>query len=193
MTKSNQDLTNQVTQTLWKLIMARGIFLFVLGLILLIFPKGTLTTLIFLMGIYWFIDGIVTIIQSVKRKKIMNQWWWGLIIGCLSVIAGVIVLVKPLSSTVFTTSFLMWFLGIVAVVNGISGLITGIRMQKVQKGERSMIWGGILSIFFGFILMSSPFTSALVIIKVLGAFALFAGLITFLLAQRVKKKAEQMS
>lgn len=191
MTNSEQDVRKQVASAVWKLIMARGIFLMILGLILLLFPKGTLTTLIFLMGIYWFIDGIVTIVHSIQRKNIIAQWWWGLIIGVISVIAGIVVLAKPLSSAVLTTSFLMWFLGLVAVINGISGLLTGIRMHKIQKGERSMVWGGIFSILIGFILLSSPFTSALVIIKIIGAFALFAGLITVFLARRVKKKAEQ--
>jgi uncharacterized membrane protein HdeD (DUF308 family) len=166
MTISEQEPSKQFAEGMWKLIMARGIFLIVVGLILLIFPKGTLTTLIFIMGIYWLIDGVVTIIHSLQRRKFYDNWWWGLITGALGVIAGIIVLTKPLSSTVLTTSFLMWFLGIVAVINGISGIITGIRLKKHYKSERSMIWGGIFSVVFGFILMSSPFTSALVIIKI---------------------------
>ena len=192
MTNSEQDVKKQVTNTVWKLVMARGIFLISVGLILLIFPTATLTTLIFIMGLYWLIDGIVTVIHSIQRRNIIASWWWGLLIGVLSVVAGLIVVIKPLSSAVFTTSFLMWFLGIVAVVNGISGLVTGIRLHKVQQGERSMIWGGVFSILLGFLLLSSPFTSALVIIKVLGAFAIFAGIITLYLAQRIKKKAEEL-
>ena len=193
MTNSEQEASKRIAEGMWKLIMARGIFLVVVGLILLLFPKGTLTTLIFIMGIYWFIDGIVTLVNAFQRRKAYTNWWWGLVAGGLGILAGVIVLAKPLSSTVLTTSFLMWFLGIVAVINGISGLVTGIRLKKANQGERSIIWGGIFSIVFGFILMSSPFTSALVIIKIIGSFALFAGLITLLLANRVKKKAERLA
>lgn len=193
MTNSEEVSSKRFAEGMWKLIMARGIFLIVVGLILLIFPKGTLTTLIFIMGIYWLIDGIVTVVNAAQRRKIYANWWWGLVAGGLGIIAGIIVLAKPLSSTVLTTSFLMWFLGIVAVINGISGLVTGIRLNKINQGERSMIWGGVFSIVFGFVLMSSPFTSALVIIKIIGSFALFAGLITIFLANRVKKKAERLS
>jgi len=190
MTDNEQVKSRNFISEMWKLIMARGIFLTVLGLILLLFPKGTLTTLIFIMGIYWFIDGMVTTFNSIRTKNIYPNWKWTLFSGILGIVAGIIVLAKPFSSAVLTTSFLMWFLGVVAAINGISSLITGIRLQKQHKGERSMIWGGIFSIIFGVILMSSPFTSALAIIKIIGSFALFAGLITLAFAFRVKKKAE---
>lgn len=191
MTDTEQVKSGKFISEMWKLIMARGVFLCVVGLILLVFPKGTLTTLIFIMGIYWLFDGIVTTFKSIQSKHLYPNWKWTLATGLLGIIAGAIVLTKPFSSTIFTTSFLMWFLGAVAVINGISGLVTGVRIQKQHKGERSLIWGGLFSIIVGLILMSSPFTSALFIIKIIGAFGLFAGLITMALASRVKKKAEK--
>ncbi|KJF42303.1 MULTISPECIES: HdeD family acid-resistance protein [Draconibacterium] len=187
------DNTNKkVAESLWKLIMARGIVLVVVGLVLLLFPQATLTTLIFILGIYWLIDGVVTLYNTYKQKDVRRNWWWGLITGGLSIIAGLIVVLKPFSSSVLTTSFLMWFLGLVALINGITGVVTGIRIKKYHTGERSMIWGGIFSIVLGIILISSPYTSALVVVKVMGSFAIFAGIITILLANRVKKKAQEM-
>ncbi|WP_297093611.1 HdeD family acid-resistance protein [uncultured Draconibacterium sp.] len=185
------DSTNKkVAESLWKLIMARGVTLVVVGLVLLLFPQATLTTLIFILGIYWLIDGVVTLYNTYKQKDVRKNWWWGLITGGLGIIAGLIVVLKPFSSTVLTTSFLMWFLGLVALINGITGVVAGIRIKKYNTGERSMIWGGIFSIILGIILISSPYTSALVVVKVMGSFAIFAGIITILLANRVKKKAQ---
>nr|WP_321356959.1 DUF308 domain-containing protein [uncultured Draconibacterium sp.] len=187
------DNTNKkVAESLWKLIMARGVVLVVVGLILLLFPKATLATLIFILGIYWLIDGCVTLYNTYKQRNIRKNWWWGFITGGLGIIAGLIVVLKPFSSSVLTTSFLMWFLGLVALINGITGVVTGIRIKKYNTGERSMIWGGIFSIILGIILISSPYTSALVVVKVMGSFAIFAGIITILLANRVKKKAQEI-
>lgn len=176
--------------SMWKLIMTKGIVLMTVGLVLLIFPTATLTTLIFIMGIYWLVDGIVTTYNALKSRKINPNWGWGIFTGLIGIIAGVVVLAKPFSSAVLSTSFLMWFLGLVAVINGVSGLIAGIRLKKQHPGEKSMIWGGIFSILLGIILISSPYASALVIVKLIGSFALFAGLITLALAFRIKKKAE---
>ncbi|WP_319480590.1 DUF308 domain-containing protein [uncultured Draconibacterium sp.] len=186
------DTNKNVANSLWKLIMVRGVVLVVVGLILLLFPKATLTTLIFIIGIYWLIDGVVTLYNTYKQRNIRKNWWWGLITGGLGIIAGLIVVLKPFSSSVLTTSFLMWFLGLVAIINGVSGLVSGIRIQRNENGGSSMIWGGIFSIILGIILISSPYTSALVVVKVIGSFAIFAGIITILLANRVKKKAQEI-
>lgn len=187
MTGTEETSSKKFVGDMWKLIMTKGVVLMTVGLVLLIFPTATLTTLIFIMGIYWLIDGIISIYNANKSRNYNTNWRWGIFIGLIGIIAGIVVLVRPFSSAVLTTSFLMWFLGIVAVINGISGLVAGIR---IRAGEKSMIWGGIFSIILGFILISSPFTSALVVIKIIGAFALFAGLITLALALRIKKKAE---
>ncbi|WP_347841106.1 DUF308 domain-containing protein [uncultured Draconibacterium sp.] len=181
----------KLADSVWKLILVRGIILLVVGLILLLFPKATLTTLIFILGIYWLIDGVVTLYNTWRLRKLRKNWWWGLITGGLGIIAGIIVILKPFSSSVLTTSFLMWFLGVVALINGISGVITGIKVRNLNTGERSMLWGGIFSIILGIILISSPYTSALAIVKIIGAFAIFAGVITLLIANRVKKKTEE--
>lgn len=190
MTKSEQTFSKEFIGGMWKLIMTRGIVLVLVGIILLIFPTATLTTLIFIMGLYWLVDGIITMYNSILSRKINPNWSWGIFTGAIGIIAGILVLAKPFSSAVLTTSFLMWFLGIVAVINGITGLLAGIRLQRHHNSEKSMIWGGIFSIIFGFMLISSPYVSALIVIKIIGAFALFAGLITIALASRVKKKAE---
>ena len=144
------DTNKKVAESMWKLIMARGIILVIIGLILLLFPKATLTTLIFILGIYWLIDGFVTLINTYKQRNIRPNWWWGLITGSLAIIAGIIVVTRPFSSSVLTTSFFMWFLGIVALVNGISNVVTGIRIKKYHNGERSMIWGGVFSNYSGY-------------------------------------------
>lgn len=192
MTSTENETSKGLVNGMWKLLMIKGAFMLIIGLILLIFPKGTITTLLFIMAIYWLVDGVVTIYNSLQSRQIYIRWKWGIFTGTLSIVAGLIVLIKPLSSAILTTSFLMWFLGIVAVISGVSGLITGIQLQKQHPKERSMIWGGIFSIVLGLILMSAPFSSALVIIKTIGLVALLAGLITVLFALQVKKKTEQL-
>lgn len=190
MTELEETSSKKFVGSMWKLIMTKGIVLMTVGLVLLLFPTATLTTLIFIMGIYWLIDGIITTYNALKSRKNNRNWGWGIFTGSIGIIAGVVVLAKPFSSAVLTTSFLMWFLGLAALINGVSGLISGIRLKKLHAGEKSMIWGGIFSIILGIILISSPYASALVVVKIIGSFALFAGLITVALAFRIKKKAE---
>jgi uncharacterized membrane protein HdeD (DUF308 family) len=187
----NEEALKKLGSTLWKLIMVRGFALLLAGLILLLFPQGTLTVLVIIMGVYWLIDGIVTTFKSIKGRKVHAAWGWGIFTGVLGVIAGLVVLSQPVFSAILTTSLLVWFLGIVAIIYGISGLVTGIRLRKQTKGEWTTILGGLISILFGIILITSPFVSVLVIIKSMGVISLIGGIIILVTAFGIKKKAKQ--
>ncbi|MBT3202470.1 MAG: hypothetical protein HN350_21435 [Phycisphaerales bacterium] len=187
----NQEALKKLGSTLWKLIMVRGFALLLAGLILLLFPQGTLTVLVIIMGVYWLIDGIVTTFKSIKGRKVHAAGGWGIFTGVLGIIAGLVVLSQPVLSTVLTTSFLLWLLGIAAIIYGISGLVAGIRLRIETKGELTMILGGLFSTVFGIILITSPFVSFLVMIKFMGAIALIGGIIILVTAFGIKKKAKQ--
>lgn len=187
----NQEALKKLGSTLRKLIMVRGFALLLAGLILLLFPQGTLTVLVIIMGVYWLIDGIATTFKSIKGRKVHAAGGWGIFTGVLGIIAGLVVLSQPVFSAILTTSLLVWFLGIIAIIYGISGLVTGIRLRKQTKGEWTTILGGLISILFGIILITSPFVSVLVIIKSIGVISLIGGIIILVTAFGIKKKAKQ--
>ena len=190
MTEKKETIEKGVLTDVWSLVLIRGISLILLGIVLLAFPLNTLTVLIFVMGAWWLIDGIVTVVKSIKGRKNQQAWGWGIFTGLLGVIAGIIVLSQPALSTILTTAFLVWFLGIAALIYGINGLITGIRLRKEIKGEWSMILGGIFSIIFGIILMVSPLVSAMTIITIMGIVALAGGITLTFVAFGVRKQAK---
>ncbi|SNR32156.1 Uncharacterized membrane protein HdeD, DUF308 family [Lutibacter agarilyticus] len=170
-----------------KFIQFKGIILILTGLVLLIFPTATLTTLIFILGIYWLIDGISTIIASFQRRQTQSSWGWSLFTGIIGTLAALVVLSKPMLSAVLTTSFLMWFLGISATIYGISGLISGFQLPK-STSRTSMIWGGVFSIIFGVILISSPYLSVLTIMFVIGTIAIIGGIAILYVGSKMKDK-----
>uniref|UniRef100_UPI003216A143 HdeD family acid-resistance protein n=1 Tax=uncultured Draconibacterium sp. TaxID=1573823 RepID=UPI003216A143 len=192
MHNTDNNTTKKFAEGMWKLIMARGIVLLIIGFILLLFPTATLTTLIFIMGVYWLIEGIATVYNTIQRRDLYNYWWWGFVTGGLGIIAGIIVLAKPFSTTVLTTSFLIILLGIIALLNGISGIITSVRLAKLQPAGRSGMWRGVFSLILGILLISSPFSSAILFIKIIGSFSLFAGIITIALASRLNTKTKEL-
>ena len=173
--------------TLVKFIQFKGVILLLTGIVLLVFPTATLTTLIFILGIYWLIDGISTIIASIQRRKTQSSWGWSLFTGILGTLAALVVLSKPMLSAVLTTSFLMWFLGISAIIYGFSGLISGFKMPK-GTNRSSMIWGGVFSILFGVILISSPYLSVLTIMYVIGIMAIVGGISILYVGSKMKNK-----
>lgn len=177
--------------TLIKFIIFKGIILLVTGIVLLVFPRATLATLIFVLGIYWLIDGVSTIISSLRARKFHKSWGWGLFTGVLGAVAGLVVLSKPMLSSVLTTSFLMWFLGISAIIYGFSGLFTGLKLPNGNR-KSSMIWGGVFSVLFGVILISSPYMSAITIVYTIGFIAIIGGVSILYVGSKMKNKLNNL-
>lgn len=178
-------------KAVWKLFMFKGILLLITGLILILFPQATLTVLVFIMGVYWLIDGVTTIVKSFNERSYAKHWGWGVFTGVLGTIAGLVVLSKPMFSSILTTSFLMWFIGISALVYGGSGLITAFQMQGKSAGKTTVIFGSIFSILIGLVLVSSPYISALVIVYIIGLIAIIGGITILITASNIKKKLHQ--
>lgn len=191
MTKEIESTGNKAMKDVWSLVLLRGICLAIVGIIFLIFPMSTLNVMLVIMGLWWLVDGIITIVKSVKGRKQHEVWRWGIFTGVLGVIAGIIVLSNPALSTILATSFLAWFLGISAFIYGISGIVTGIRLRKEIKGEWSMIIGGVFSILFGSLLIGSPFVSIHTIITIIGVVSLIGGAAFLLVAYSIKKKVKK--
>lgn len=177
---------NDARINLWKLIRLKGMILLATGLILIFFPKATLTTLIVILGFYWFTDGIVTTIRSLKGRKEHSAWGWGLLTGALGLIAGIIILSQPFLSSILTTAFVMSFIGFTAIVYGISGIITGFRLSKGNSGKSAMILGGLFSVLFGLIVVSEPYISGITIISAIGIIAIIGGITILVVASNIK-------
>lgn len=177
----------KLAASLVKFITYKGIFLLILGIVLVLFPAATLATLIFILGIYWLVDGFSTIVSSYQARHFQSSWGWGVFTGALGVVAGAIVLSKPMLSSVLTTSFLMWFLGFSALIYGFSGLFMALKTPKSTM-RTSAIWGGIFSILFGIILISSPYMSAITLVYTIGVIAIIGGVSILLIASQMKKR-----
>jgi len=135
----------------WWLTLIQGILAVIIGGILLWAPakdKGdTLQVLVFVLGFYWLVLGIMDIVRIFSDSK---GWGWKLLMGIISIIAGGYILMYPtLAAVVLPQTFVL--------VLGIWGLIYGIMLLFLSF--RGAGWGaaimGILGIIFGGILVAN--------------------------------------
>lgn len=71
----------------------------IVGIIAIIRPGSTLAIdriLLYLVAVWFLVEGICSIIISVQAKSEVKGWYWGLISGILGFIAGMICLFHPL-------------------------------------------------------------------------------------------------
>ena len=110
-----------------------GIFMVVLGIIMLVNP-GTLTGFICVaLGLSALIDGLFRVQMSVEAKRFgIGTWWLVCVCGVLSAVAGVVVMVRPAESA----PVLMTLIGISLMLEGVLNLITVIVAVRIIRNQQ---------------------------------------------------------
>jgi uncharacterized membrane protein HdeD (DUF308 family) len=171
----------------------RGVVVLLLGVMMMTRPGMTVVLLIQFMGAYWLVDGIFTIINSIRGRAAVADWGWGLFVGILSVIAGTVVFSQPLAVAMLTTTFVIYFIAIAALVSGVSSIVTGIRLRKELSSEWSMILSGLLYIIFALLLLGRPLVSAASLVWLMGIFASVGGIMLIVVSLRIRSFGKQLS
>jgi len=186
MTTNENSLVKQVLSGIWWLVLLRGIAAVLLGILLFTNTAAILSVIIIFLGIYWVVDGIITLIASLKGKNEHSIWGWGIFAGIISILAGLAVLSQPVLTALFTASFIVSLVGIMILISGVSSIVTGFRLRKTSD-EKTMIFSGALSLIFGLLLLLNPLFSALIFVYILAAFSIIGGIVMITLAFQIKK------
>jgi uncharacterized membrane protein HdeD (DUF308 family) len=135
----------------WGLLLIEGILAFVVGAILLWAPAKTKVEtyqlLVFFLGLYWVIAGILDIVHMFQDH---SAWGWKLFIGIVSIIAGGYILMYPVAAGLVLPRIFVLVLGIWGLVYGIILLILAFRGGGWGAGIL-----GVLGILFGLLLMAN--------------------------------------
>ncbi|OYW55844.1 MAG: hypothetical protein B7Y80_04265 [Hyphomicrobium sp. 32-62-53] len=169
----------------WWLILLRGIFAIIFGLLTFVWPGLTLVTLVLLYGAFSLLDGIFSIVAALKGGTPMPRWWLALV-GLLGIGVGLITLFWPQ----ITGIVLLMFIAGWAIASGVLQIIGAVYLRKEIEGEWLLIASGLLSVLFGVVLVLFPGAGALSLALVIGAFAVVYGVLLIGFALRLKKQAE---
>ena len=103
-----------------------GVLSVIVGFALLRAPFQSLEVLIFVLGVFWVAQGIMTFINAFSTKEGRG---WRIFMGILGVLAGTVILVYPISSAV-TLALLA---GIWLIILGIMQIVAGYQLRKASK------------------------------------------------------------
>jgi uncharacterized membrane protein HdeD (DUF308 family) len=185
-----KSVLKEVFSTIWWLVLLRGLVILIIGLLLILRPVPTIIVLFYLLGFYWFFDGIFTLFESIRGRKSHKDWGWGVFVGIISILAGIVVFTQPYLSAVIGATVVIYLVAVMVLISGIWGIMTGIRLRKVIAHEWSMILGGALSALFGILLMVNPLVSAMTLVWLMGLFALISGVVLIVISFRLKSLAK---
>ena len=119
------------------------------------------------------------------RDTIGRSWWLILLFGIVSTLFGVMALLNPVAAGASLT----WAIGILAVAEGVVGLIGAFnRNSGVSRGW--MVFYALISLVFGAMAIANPVSMAASIVMVAGAWFLVSGVMRVVFAIRVRKEID---
>ncbi|MEJ2212038.1 MAG: DUF308 domain-containing protein, partial [Anaerolineae bacterium] len=114
----------ETEQSPWWLILMAGALNLIVGILLLANPGKTAIALAWVLGFYWFVQGILILVAMFLDH---SAWGWKLFMGALGILAGLVVMRHPIASALVVPSILVLLLGIQGLVMGGISLVLAFR------------------------------------------------------------------
>lgn len=173
----------------WWLGIVTGIIFIFIGWLLLTDTGITTLRLVQILGLFWLVAGVIDIVVSIFSQSAQNRGW-KLAGGILGIIAGLVVLNNPITSSVFTIAFLTYLIAFAFIFNG------GIRMFLGRQAEGNKYkWSfgglilGLIYILVGLAMLGNTAFSAAVLVRTVGFLAIIGGVVSIISAFMFKGEA----
>ncbi len=117
-----------------------------------------------------------TSLRASEVRALTWGWWLALLIGVLSIVAGIIVVLKPSNSL----STLAVIFGIFILIDGIAEIVGAIAGDTESRGVLAVI--GTLSVIAGVLLIRHPLGGVRAVALLLGIWLIAAGVVRLIAA-----------
>lgn len=170
----------------WWAIGIRGVFGILFGLIALFLPGVTMLSLVLVFAAYAFVDGVFGIVSAVRAARAHERWGYLVLEGLVNIAAAAVAVLWPrITVLAFILLVALW-----ALFTGILELAAAFRLD-FNDGRGWLIFGGIVSVLYGALLIVAPLIGAVVLTWWLGAYALVFGVCLVVLAFRLKARLDE--
>lgn len=170
----------------WWAIGIRGALGILFGLIALFLPGATMLSLVLVFAAYAFADGVFGIVSAVRAARAQERWGYLLLEGLVNIAVAAVAVLWP-GITVVAFVFLVAFW---AILTGVLELMAAFRLDVID-GRGWLIFGGVVSVLYGALLIVTPMIGAVVLTWWLGAYALVFGVTLVVLAFKLHARLEK--
>ncbi len=172
-----------LTAPTWGMLAWRGAVALLFGVLALALPGLTLLWLVALFAAYALITGAISVVGSIRNRKDADYWWLALILGLVSVGAGVIAILHP----DLTALVLVLLMGANAIVTGVLDIAIAIRLRKAIRGEWALVLAGVVAIVFGVLVFLFPGAGSLALVWLIAFYAITTGILLLAAAMRLRR------
>jgi uncharacterized membrane protein HdeD (DUF308 family) len=125
----------QGRSNVWEIIL--DVLAILVGIACVFFPGGRMVfeqTLLFILAAWFIVQGVFTFVMSIKTREFNVVWVFGLIVGVISVILGIISLFNP----AFEATVLGFVIGIYFIEAGINMIFLGSLTSSLSEQARRL-------------------------------------------------------
>jgi uncharacterized membrane protein HdeD (DUF308 family) len=187
-TSSEYDDLVAVLARNWWAIAIRGVLGILFGLVALFLPGATMLSLVLVFAAYAFVDGVFGIIAAVRAARQHERWGLLVLEGLVNIATAAIAVLWPgITVVAFVLLVAVW-----ALVSGGLMLWAAFRLEFVD-GRGWLVFGGLVSVLYGILLIVAPMIGALVLTWWLGAYAIMFGVSLLVLGFRLRARQPSSS
>ncbi|MEK9280339.1 MULTISPECIES: HdeD family acid-resistance protein [unclassified Bradyrhizobium] len=151
-----QSAMSQTVKAHWKAFLFEGILLAVLGVAALILPPLASLAITIFLGWMFLISGIGGLIVTYWARN-MPGFWWSLISAALAVLAGMILLARPMQAVLTLTIVL----GAYFLAEGVATIMYALEHRRELNSRWSwLLISGLLDIAISFMVIAGLPSSA---------------------------------
>jgi uncharacterized membrane protein HdeD (DUF308 family) len=156
----------------WKLFLAQGILMMVLGLLAVALPNiSTLAVEIFT-GWLFFIGGIFRAL-AVFRARALPGYWWALLTSILAILLGLLLIMRPLEGVLTLTMILI----AIFVFEGVGAIIIALEFRRHLRHWGWTLFSGVVDLVLAYLILQGwPSTAVWAIGLLVGVNMFFFGL-----------------
>jgi uncharacterized membrane protein HdeD (DUF308 family) len=178
---------NELLMRSWWMFAVRGGLAVLFGVLALLWPGMTLIVLVALFAAYALLGGGAMVIGAIRHRKSDDKWWIPLLLGIVSLAAGVWAVMLP----EITMLVLVLVMGVNALITGVLEIALAIRLRKTIEREWMLVLAGAVSIAFGVLVLLFPAAGAFAMVWMVSFYAMLTGILLLTLAFRLRREAKR--
>ncbi len=172
---------------IWWVWLIKGIALIAFGGLAVFWPSITLYALAYIFSVYIVVTGVADVILGFRSLGHSRSWFLRSVWGIVQIGLGVYIINH--GQTILIASFIL-LLGLALVFQGIVEIASYFKSSTDVGARGWLIFGGILSLVAGIVVLRQPVLSGLAFVWILGFYGILGGAncIAIALGSRNSKK-----
>ncbi len=177
---------NFLRELKWSIILI-AIGFIALGIVMILWPEATMTTICYILAALLIMVGVVFLVNYLSKDIVGILYRHDLVVGVSAILGGVLIIVKVEQ----LTNLIPVVLGFVVTISGILKLQNSVDMLRLGHGTWHVAFAlAIINVVAGVVLLINPFAKEMLILSI-GICLVYSGLtdlyVTIAISRRLRK------